>query len=239
MKVVILHQHFKIPARGGAIRSWYLARAGVEAGHDVTVLSGHNGDYKREAVDGIEVHWLPVAYDNRFDFSDRSKSFLRYIWQVIRRPALYRDADVCYAISVPLTTGIAAMWIRRRYGLPYVFEVGDLWPDAPVELGFIRNRWLKNILFALEEKTYAHAHSVVALSEPIRTAIEKKTSNKAIEVIPNMADTDYYYPSNGDPVTARKYGLEGRFVVSYVGAVGYANGLDYILQCATVCQARK
>lgn len=239
VKVIILHQHFKAPFPGGAIRSWYLARAGVEAGHEVTVLSGHNGDYKRETIDGIEVHWLPVAYDNRFDFRDRSKSFLRYVWQVIRRPALYRDAEVCYAISVPLTTGLAAMWIKRRYGVPYFFEVGDLWPDAPVQMGFISNRWLKSLLYALEEKTYAKAVSVVALSEPIRATIEKKTRNNAIEMIPNMADTDYFFPSARDPATAREFGLEGRFVVSYVGALGYANGLDYILQCAAICRSRK
>lgn len=239
VKVVILHQHFKVPSHGGAIRSWYLARAGVEAGHQVTVLSGHNGDYKRETIDGIEVHWLPVAYDNRFDFRDRSKSFLRYVWQVIRRPALYQGAEACYAISVPLTTGLAAMWIRKRYGIPYVFEVGDLWPDAPVELGFIRNPWLKSFLYGLEKKTYSKARAVVALSEPIRAAVEKKVSDKLIEVIPNMADTDYYSPSAKPPATAREYGLEGKFVVSYVGALGYANGLDYILQCAAVCQSRK
>lgn len=238
VKVVILHQHFKVPARGGAIRSWYLARAGAEAGHEITVLSGHNGDYKMETVDGVEVHWLPVAYDNRFDFRDRSKSFLRYIWQVVRRPALYRDAEICYAISVPLTTGLAAIWLKKRYGIPYIFEVGDLWPDAPVELGFIRNRWLKRLLYALERKTYAGANSVVALSEPIRAAVEKKTRNKPIEVIPNMADTDYFFPSAKDPATAREFGLEGQFVVSYVGALGYANGLDYILQCATFCQSQ-
>ena len=239
VKIVILHQHFKVPARGGAIRSWYLASAAVEAGHTVTVLSGHNGDYKIEIVNGIEVHWLPVAYDNRFDFKDRSRSFLRYVWQVIRRPALYRGAELCYAISVPLTTGLAAMWIRKRYGIPYIFEVGDLWPDAPVEMGFIRNRWLKSFLYALEKRIYSKALSVVALSEPIRAAVEKKTRNKAIEVIPNMADTDYYSPSARDTALPGEFGLEGKFVVSYVGALGYANGLDYLLKCAAICQSRK
>ncbi len=238
VRVVILHQHFKTPTPGGAIRSWYLAQALVAAGHQVTVLSGHNGGYEVETANALEIHWLPVAYDNRFGFRDRLKSFLQYVYQVVSRPALCRDADICYAISVPLTTGLAAMWIKRRYGIPFIFEVGDLWPDAPIALGFIRNPWLKKFLSFIEKSIYAKARSMVALSEPIRMAIEKRAPGKSVLVIPNMADTDYYFPSGKDPVTARKYGLEGKFVVSYVGALGYANGLDYIMRCSTVCQSR-
>lgn len=238
VRVVILHQHFKTPSPGGAIRSWYLAQALGGAGHHVTVLSGHNGDYEVATANGIEIHWLPAAYDNRFGFRDRSKSFLKYVYQVISRPALYRGADICYAISVPLTTGLAAMWMRRRHGIPFIFEVGDLWPDAPIELGFIRNPWLKRFLYALEKRIYTEARSAVALSEPIRQAIEKKARGTSVAVIPNMADTDYYLPSAKDPAVERAHGLEGKFVVSYVGALGYANGLDYILRCATVCQSR-
>lgn len=210
----------------------------MAAGHQVTVLSGRNSTYEVETGNALEIHWLPVAYDNRFGFRDRLKSFFQYVYQVLRRPALCRDADLCYAISVPLTTGVAAMWIRRRYGIPFIFEVGDLWPDAPIALGFIRNPWLKKLLYALEKRIYAKARSIVALSEPIRMAIEKRARGKSVVVIPNMADTDYYAPSPQDPVTARKHGLEGKFVVSYVGALGYANGLDYIIRCATVCQSR-
>src|SRR5690606_27605308 len=113
VRVVILHQHFKTPSPGGAIRSWYLAQALVAEGHQVTVLSGHNGAYQVESGEALEIHWLPVAYDNRFGFRDRLKSFFQYVYQVVSRPALCRDADLCYAISVPLTTGLAAMWIRR------------------------------------------------------------------------------------------------------------------------------
>ena len=239
VKVVILHQHFKTPVTGGAIRSWYLARALVGAGHQVTVLSGHSGTYRTETDEGIEIHWLPVAYDNRFGFGERGKSFLQYVYQVIRRPELYRDADICYTISVPLTTGLAAMWIERRYRIPFIFEVGDLWPDAPVELGFIKSRGLKWLLYGLERKIYTRARGMVALSEPIRAAIERKVAPTKVSVIPNMADTGYYLPSKKNSVVEREYGLKGRLVVSYIGALGYANGLDYVLQCAEVCQSHQ
>ena len=76
VKVLILHQHFKIPTIGGAIRSYYLARALVERGVGVVVITGHNEKYYRsENIDGIQVHYLPVPYDNRFGFYRRIFSF--------------------------------------------------------------------------------------------------------------------------------------------------------------------
>lgn len=232
MKILILHQHFKIPQRGGAIRSYYLAKALVGKGHEVIVLTGHNEAYRDEIIDDIRICWLPVAYDNRFGFTARSFSFLSYVVQVLRRSNLYRDAAICYAISVPLTTGLASLWIKRRYKIPFIFEVGDLWPDAPVQMGFIKNRMFKRLLYNLEQKIYRQAESVVALSVSIKKAIEEKMPGKTVHLIPNMADTCFYKPSAKDPLLEDKFGVKTKFVISYIGAIGVANGLDYVVNCA-------
>lgn len=237
MKVVILHQHFKDPRKGGAIRSYYLARALVERGIGVRVITIHNSkEYHSENLYGIEVHYLPIAYDNRFGFVARSKSFIGYVWAVIRRPDLFRDADLCYVISTPLTTGIAGVWIKKRYGIPYIFEVGDLWPDAPVQMGFIHNPILKWMLFGLERFIYEQADSVVALSVPIQKAVLRKAPGKTVHLIPNMADTDFYFPETKNNQLVDSLAVKGKLVVSYVGAVGFANGLDYFVECARASQ---
>ncbi|MFZ6010103.1 MAG: glycosyltransferase WbuB, partial [Bacteroidota bacterium] len=80
MKVLILHQHFNTPQKGGAIRSYYLAKALISEGMKVIVITAHNqNQYRNENVEGIDVHYLPVSYDNRFGFYKRSSSFLRYV----------------------------------------------------------------------------------------------------------------------------------------------------------------
>ncbi len=85
MKVLILHQHFNTPTAGGALRSYYLAKALTERNIGVVVITGYNGDhYKVENIEGIEIHYLPVSYDNRFGFWKRSKSFLHYNIGVVR-----------------------------------------------------------------------------------------------------------------------------------------------------------
>ena len=235
--MLILHQHFKTPESGGAIRSYYLAKALVAKGIDTVVITAHNGPGKEERdVEGIKVHYLPVAYDNRFGFYKRIISFFRFMMGAAKAAAGHGDAHVCYAISTPLTTGWAARIIRRKYGIPYVFEVGDLWPDAPVEMGIVKGGMLKSLLYRMEKEIYRKAESVVALSHPIRNAILKKTSEKTVHVVPNMADLEFFTPGEKRNVLEEQFSVMGKFVVSYIGALGVANGLRYFLDCAAECQ---
>jgi glycosyltransferase involved in cell wall biosynthesis len=233
VKVLLLHQHFNTPEKGGAIRSYYLAKALVSGGVKVTVISGHNDKrYVVQNIEGVEVHYLPVRYYNRFGFYKRGFSFIRYIRGAVKLSAQFRDVDLVYAMSVPLTVGIAAMRIQKLYKIPFLFEVGDLWPDAPIQLGFIRNKLIQKSLYLLEKKIYEASSAIVALSEPIKRAIEQKIPGKRIYVVPNMADIDFFVPQEKNPILERKFNVEERFVISYIGAIGFANGLDYLLECA-------
>ena len=233
MKVLILHQHFNTPEKGGAVRSYYLAKALIDRGIETVVITGSNEKkYRQENYEGIEVHYLPVAYDNAFGFAARSFSFLKYIRLSVAIAKKIPHVDICYAISVPLTVGIAAMWLKKKTKLPYIFEVGDLWPDAPVQMGFVKNYFLVSLLFQFEKLIYREAKSIVALSQPIKEAIQKKISEKRIDIIPNMADCDFYKPESKASQLEEKFNVKGKFVVSYIGTAGAANGLDYFLECA-------
>lgn len=233
VNVLILHQYFNTPDTGGALRSYYLAKALVDAGINTVVITTHNhSTAQTKFIEGIEVHYLPIPYDNRFGFFKRVSSFLKFVWSIVREAEKFRDADRCYAISTPLTIGLAAMWIKKRYTIPYYFEVGDLWPEAPVQMGIIKNPLLKAFLYKLEMSTYKRATAVVALSEAIKTEIEKKVPGKEIHVVPNMADTDFYKPELKKPELEEKFGVNGKFVVSYIGTIGLANGLEYMVDCA-------
>ena len=232
VNVLILHQHFNTPATGGAIRSYYLATGLAAKGVRVTVITAHNEKtYRRETVENIDVHYLPIAYNNRFGFFARSQSFLKYVTGAVKLARQFQDVDYCYAISVPLTVGLAAMWIKMRYKIPYLFEVGDLWPEAPIQLGFINNFVFAQSLYALERRIYKSAQAMVALSPAIKSAIEKKVPGKTVHLIPNMADCDFYNPEPKDSSLENRYGVAGKLVVSYIGAIGVANGLDSFLEC--------
>lgn len=238
VNVLILHQHFHTPYSGGAIRSYYLASALVKSGINVTVISGSNQDnYSIVNVDGIEVHYLPIRYENSYGFLKRGISFLLYVRKAVALALRLRKFDLCYAISVPLTVGLAAMRLKKKLGMPYIFEVGDSWPAAPIEMGFVKASWLKKYLLNLEKKIYKNAQSVIALSDPIAQAITIICPMAEVHVIPNMADTEYYRPEQKEEKLVSKFELAGKFVISYIGALGFANGLDHFINFAAATKA--
>ncbi len=240
MRILLLHQHYKTPATGGAIRSWHLARALTSAGHKVVVITGsQHRDLTISNADGFAVHHLPVSYRNDFGFLRRVWSFYRFARMAFHGASSLSPFDLCYAISTPLTTGWTAIRLKKKLGVPFIFEVGDLWPDAPIALGFIRNPLLKRWLYKLELSIYREAEKIVALSPPIAAAVQKKVPGKPVVVIPNFADTDYFNPSAKPSDLVWQYGADAKFVITYAGALGWANGLESLVRCAEACQSAK
>lgn len=235
MKVLYLHQYFRTPEEGGAIRSYYLAKGLVDHGIEVELITSHNKkESETKDIDGITVHYLPVKYDNSDGFLKRILAFFKFMRLARRKAAKIKEVDLCYATSTPLTIGISAMKIRKDKKIPYYFEVRDLWPEAPFQMGVIKNRILQKYLRKLEDEVYRNADKIIALSPGIRDEIIKTRPEKSIELIPNMSDVDFFVPEEKYPDLEDLFNTKGKFVVSYFGAVGRANHLEYLLAVANV-----
>lgn len=240
VRVLILHQHFKTPSTGGAIRSYYLAKALLDHGHQAVVITADpEGNERTETYEGIEVHYVAVAYNNSYGFYARGMSFLKFVFLAGGQARRVGHIDLCYAISVPITVSIAARWMRFWRRIPYVLEIGDLWPDAPIELGFVKNPLLKKFLYRIERMAYKKARALVALSPDIQKVVQSRAPGKQVHMIPNMADCDFFKPEVKDKALELKFGVEGKFVISYLGTLGFANGLDYLLECARMSAKAK
>ena len=237
MHILYIHQYFKTPEEGGAIRSYYLAKGLVEAGHKVTMVTSHNElTYKKMLVDGIYVHYLPVPYSQDFSKWKRIQAFLWFAWYACLKAPLFKHADRVYATSTPLTVGLAALYYRWRYRIPYLFEVRDLWPEAPVQKGVFRNRWLIKYLRNWEKRIYRQARALVALSPDIERHIRRIVPRKSIYLIPNMSDCQFFRKSERNIYHEVQFGVKDKFVVTYFGAIGQVNRLDYLLDAAEACQ---
>jgi glycosyltransferase involved in cell wall biosynthesis len=233
VKILYIHQYFRTPEEGGAIRSYYLAKGMVDNGIDVELITSHNKPFEEvKNVEGIKVHYLPVFYDNKLGFAKRVFAFYRFMRLVLKKTRGIKNIDVCYATSTPLTIGISALKIKRELGIPYYFEVRDLWPEAPVQLGIIKNRFIKTYLEWLEKKVYRHADKIIALSPGIKEQIEWRQPHKVVEVIPNMSDVEFFNPETKDPELENLFKVKDKLVVSYFGAIGAANHLEYLLAAA-------
>ncbi|EON75527.1 putative glycosyltransferase protein [Lunatimonas lonarensis] len=237
MKLVYVHQYFLTPSQGGAVRSYYLAKGLVDAGVQVDMITAHNAPaYELKWVDGIRVHYLPVVYRNEFSKWRRAISFLRFVWAAKCLLAKMKRPDLLYITSTPLTTGILGLWAKRAMDLPYVFEVRDQWPEAPIQMGVLRGKLLKGLFYRLERLVYDESSHVVALSSPIRESILRVSPGKEVSCIPNFADTDFFKPKDGQWPLAEKKDEKRPLTVSYVGAIGRVNGLESFLNLAKAAQ---
>jgi glycosyltransferase involved in cell wall biosynthesis len=237
MKIIYIHQYFKTYEDGGSSRSYYLAKALIDQGHQLEMITSHNKKtYLKARIEGITVHYLPVFYDTKLGFSGRIFSFFRFVIQASRLALSIKNAGLCYVTSTPLTVGITALLLKKLKGIPFYFEVRDLWPQAPIEMGVIRNRLLKKVLLGFEKLLYKQAKQIIALSPGMAQEIAQKTADTGkIHVIPNMADCDFF-DLKEKPVLMQK---TNPFTISYIGAVGQVNQLEQLVEVARYFQEKQ
>ncbi|MEQ9301637.1 MAG: glycosyltransferase family 4 protein [Cyclobacteriaceae bacterium] len=229
MKILLLHQYFKTPSEGGGIRSYYIAKAMVRAGHQVTVMTSGNGKTRVDSIDGIEIVYLHVSYSNHFSFLRRLWAFFIFYQKAHSKTKSIERVDLVYAISTPLSVGWLGKVVSRRMKVRFFFEVGDLWPEVPIQMGIIKNPMLKKWLYNIEEEIYRSAETVVALSSGMVSHIESKGASKVL-VVPNMADISFF--SDLKEITPRN----DNFKIGYFGTIGMANHLEYLLDLAELSQ---
>lgn len=233
MKILYIHQYFRTPQEGGAIRSFYLAKSLVENGFEVEMITSKNQKkYQIKYIEGIKVHELPIYYSNSLGFVGRIWAFGRFMWLAYRLATKIKNIDVVYATSTPLTVGILAYWLKQKKKIPYFFEVRDLWPAAPIALGFIRNGFLQKYLQNWEKKIYQNASKIIALSPAMQKHIQEIVPQKSVLMLPNMADTDFFEPTTSNL-------KKNTFQMLYFGTIGFANHLEYLLEIADFCQKKE
>lgn len=232
MRILYLHQYFRTPEEGGALRSYYLSQALLQAGHTVELITAWNGPaYKTLWVEGLKVHYLPIPYANKFGFLARLRAFLQFSYQSTKLAFSLPNPDLCFTTSTPLTIGLPAWLLKKFRGVPYYFEVRDLWPEAPVQLGFIRNPVLKKLLFWAEKVLYRNATKIIALSPGMVAGVKKQEKRVPVHLIPNLADCIYY-----QPVFRQRQHPSEPFHICYIGTLGKANRLAFLLEAAAALQ---
>ncbi len=242
MHILYLHQYFTTPEKGGGTRSYEFARRLVARGYRVTMVTGNNRlqvdfspgqKWTELEIEGIRVIVIPVGYSNYMSAKERVRSFLRYAWLAVRAGWRVCNPDLVFATSTPLTVGIPGLVLRLRHRVPLIFEVRDLWPEAPVQMGVFRNKFLVWGLRVLERMIYRGARHVVALSPGMVDGVARQgVAREKITMIPNSSDTEIFQPGESREGFLQKWGLQGKFVVAYGGAMGEANGLDLIVEAA-------
>lgn len=146
--------------------------------------------------------------------------------------------DVVLAMSPPLTLGPAGWVVARRFRVPFVFNVQDVFPDVAVELGVLTHPRVIDAAARLERFTYRRADAVTVLSDDLADNVAAKLGpgrrgeRSKVRVIPNFVDTGFISVGERENAYRRDHGLEGRTVVMYAGNVGLSQSLDLVVHAA-------
>lgn len=245
MKILYIHQYFKMPNESGGTRSYDLATGFVKAGHKVEIvtmtsdirLKGKNRWNKLERND-LTIHYLFMPYKNDFSYIKRSIIFVKFLILATVK-TLSLKVDCVLATSTPLTIGIPALIKKGFHRTPYIFEVRDVWPEAVIAVGAIKNRYLQKLLFWLEKTIYEYSNAIIPLSTDMEHSIMRRfpfTANKEVIVIENISKIDRFQLSTDEDLNfiENKIGRKPKFSILYAGTFGKVNGIDYVLTLATL-----
>jgi colanic acid biosynthesis glycosyl transferase WcaI len=253
MKILYISQYFPPEMGAPAARAVELSRHWASAGHEVTVLTGfpnhptgivppeYRGRLKRlvsrEQIDGVQVvrTWL-LPFPNRKAYQ-RILNYGSFFASSASTGSFLSRPDVVIATSPQLLVGLSGWWVARLKGVPFVFEVRDLWPESLAAVGMgNENSLLYKTLARVARFLYRHSDRVVVVSPAFEDYLVEHgvVPRDKISVIENGVETQLFAPSVGSLKIVME--TEGRFVVSYIGTMGMAHGLETILAAAAQLQ---
>ena len=253
MKVLILTQNFP-PEPNPASRMLEVGEYLVSGGHKVTVVTsfpnyplgvvyeGYRGKfYQKEKINGVTViRVYTYTSPKRLKFSPRILNYISFMITSILGMVAAGKHDVIYVWSPPLFSGFSASIAGKFLNAPFIFEVQDLWPKAPIFLKVIKSRFSIWLAERMEKFIYNKAAKIFAISHLMRQEIiNTGVPPEKVEVHYNWIDTDVFQPQAETQHIREKYKLNDKFIVMFAGNMGIAQGLENVIECANILREKK
>ena len=250
MKILYVSQYFPPEMGAPAARASELSRHWANMGHDVTVLTGFPnhptgvvpGEYAakfrrlvvREEISAVNVvrTWL-LPFPNRKAY-ERMLNYSSFCLSAASTGLLVSRPDVVIASSPQLLVGLSGLWLARCKCVPFVFEVRDLWPESLAAVGAgDGNSMLHRTLAKIAGFLYRNCDRLVVVTPAFEDHLIKywDLPRNKISVIENGVETDLFTPVLKTDLRKR-WDAEKKFVVSYIGTMGMAHGLETVITAA-------
>jgi glycosyltransferase involved in cell wall biosynthesis len=219
--------------KGYAIRSKCIVEAQKNIGlNPVCLTSFRQNQYggEKDIINGI-VYYRSGKFDPRWRIPFLNQFMeITALEEKIDSVIEQEKVDVLHAHS-PLLCGMAAERVGRKRSLPVVYEIRAFWEDAAVSSGKCREgdlRYMTTRYF--ETLVCKRADKVVAICEGIRDdLIGRKISPGKISVVPNGVLSDEFREVPRSSVLTKKFGLDGFFVLGFLGSFFRFEGVDLLV----------
>lgn len=253
MRVLLLCPDFPPVLKSGARLFMELAQDLSDSGHQVTVLTlvpsislargekdATRGFAKKESMGNIQVRrikGLPIS--RRLPVARAlDQLWLAFVFFVRGFGLPRQEAIIVY--SPPLPLGLTGYMLARRWHGVVIINVQDLYPKSVIDLGLLRNPLLIRLSSALERFLYKRANAITVHSEGNREyVVARGAPPQRVLVVPNWVDLESLRPGPRINEWRTTQGLDNAFVVSFAGNMGFAQGLEDVLQVAERLQDRR
>lgn len=244
--VWILNHYAQEPGGPGGTRHFSVAKYLRNFGWHASIIGAstelntgrqrlnHDENIRCDRYDDIPFLWVKTP-DYHGNGIARMRNMLAYVWQVLRLPLtnFLPKPDVIVGSSVHPFAAWAGLKLARRYKVPFIFEVRDLWPQTLIDLGKLKPRSPMAILLRqLERVLYREASRIVTLLPAAGDYIRPfGVPEHKIVWVPNGVDLSEFAmcPLNS---------AADDFVLMYLGSFGNANGIDQLLDAMSVIEKR-
>jgi len=257
VKILYVSQYFPPEMGAPAARAAELAQHWSQAGHDVSVLAGFPNhptgvvppEWRarlrrltyQEKVCGVDVFrtWLwPLP--NRKSH-ERMRNYASFCLSAALRGLTLPRPDVMIATSPQLLVGLAGWWIAFAREIPLVFEVRDLWPESLSAVGVgSENSLLHHTLTGIARFLYERADHIVVVTPAFKDRLIEnwRVPAEKISIVENGVETKVFAPapSHATCELRKQLNAEDKFLVSYIGTMGNAHGLEPLLDAASQLQ---
>jgi glycosyltransferase involved in cell wall biosynthesis len=257
VKILYVSQYFPPEMGAPAGRVAELSRLWAEDGHEVTVLTGFPNhptgivppEYRRrfrrlvarDTDHGVNVvrTWL-LPFPNR-KAHERILNYSSFCVSSATTGIFLNRPDVVIATSPQLLVGLSGWWLARCKRVPFVFEVRDLWPEALAAVGAgSASSLLHRSLGRIAGFLYRNCDHLVVVTPPFKNYLIEhwRVPEGKISVVENGVDTNLFSSLTPNLALRRELGAEEKFVISYIGTMGNAHGLETVLEAASLLLKR-
>jgi glycosyltransferase involved in cell wall biosynthesis len=251
--ILFLSHYFPPEGNAPATRVFELCRRWAKAGHCVTVITGvpnvpdgkvydgyRNRLWQREEMDGIRVIrvWTYLAPNK--GTARRIANYVSFMVAAAIAGCFTRRPEIIIATSPQFFCGWAGAILSKLRRRPFILEIRDIWPESIRVVGAMRSRGLLSLLEWLEKRLYAASDHIVTVGEGYRKQLcERGVPALNISVVMNGVDRESYATPPEGAKVRQKFGLDSKFVCSYIGTVGMACGLQVVLRAAAKLKDRE
>ena len=252
MHILFLTDNFPPETNAPATRTHEHAKRWVQAGHEVTVITGvpnfpsgqihaghRNRPWQEETVDGVRLIRVWTYITANEGFLKRTLDYISFMVTGGIAGLFVKRPDVVVATSPQFFNALGGCLLSIARRRPFVFELRDLWPDSISAVGAMQEGMAIRFLRRVEYWLYRRAARIVSVTHSFRDILVRNgIAADKIAVVPNGVDLQDFTPGPKPADLERQLGLTGKFIAAYVGTIGMAHGLGTILDAAEQLKRR-